>query len=152
MKQLIVFLIVLGCVFVWFGFDWASQQLEMRNPPPDQIAESADAPLEGDRSGRWPTVRKHFMEQHPVCEACGSDQDLNVHHIKPFHEYPELELEQLNLITQCREHHFLIGHDPDGPLGPRPPNWKESNPNVRADAKRIARSKRDVRYPVELAP
>ena len=58
----------------------------------------------------------------------------DVHHIVPFHQRPDLELVEDNLITLCREHHFRIGHDPDG-RGPRKPSWLESNPNVRQDAK-----------------
>lgn len=103
-------------------------------PPQDQIAEQVDAPLGADRSGKWTTVRNRFVRDNPFCEACGSDQDLNVHHVEPFHEHPELELDPSNLITLCREHHFRIGHDPDGPDGPRKPNWKLSNPRVRHDA------------------
>ena len=44
------------------------------------------------------------------------------------------KIEKPNLITLCREHHFRIGHDPDG-KGPAKPNWSASNPNVRTDAK-----------------
>lgn len=103
--------------------------------PYDQLKESVDfIEFGADRSSQWTTVRNKFVKEHPVCEACGSNENLNVHHIKPFHSNPELELEWSNLITLCREHHFYIGHDPDGPNGPLKPNWKESNPNVRRDA------------------
>jgi hypothetical protein len=65
------------------------------------------------RSGKWSTVEKHFKERHPCCEICGSQKNLQVHHIKPFHLYPELELEESNLITLCmsrQECHLLIAH------------------------------------------
>ena len=90
----------------------------------------------GERSGRWQAVRNEFVELHPRCEACGLSWDLNVHHIKPFKDHPELELDMDNLITLCREHHFRIGHDPDGPWGWRRPSWTFYNPNVREDVKR----------------
>jgi hypothetical protein len=52
-----------------------------------------------------------------------------VHHIRPFHLHPELELEQDNLITLCekRAHdcHFQVGHFM---------NWSWFNPDVRVDA------------------
>lgn len=80
------------------------------------------------RSPHWPTVRKHYIEKHPVCEACGSKEDLNVHHIVPFHNNPKLELEESNLITLCRKHHFELGHLR---------NWSNSNPNVRRDSERM---------------
>ena len=65
------------------------------------------------RSGHWPTLEKHFLEANPACVICGSKTRLNVHHKKPFHLYPELELEPSNLITLCmsrKECHLLIGH------------------------------------------
>lgn len=147
MKQLAVLLVFLLAIALVVGAHFAIDHYRSTNehtPPVDQIAESVDAPPQVDqsdgvgaeRSGRWSTVRKHYIEDHPVCEACGSSEDLNVHHVKPFHVHPELELDPENLVTLCREHHFHIGHDPDGPDGPRNPNWKLSNPNVRSDARK----------------
>jgi 5-methylcytosine-specific restriction endonuclease McrA len=73
-----------------------------------------DVGLSAKRSGQWPTVEKHFLEEHPACAACGGTERLNVHHIKPFHVFPELELDPNNLITLCmmigREDHLMIGH------------------------------------------
>ena len=115
-----------------------SNYIESQMIPPepfDQQLESIDGmTYEGPRSSEWVSVRNEFVRLHPRCEACGSGYQLNVHHIKPFHLYPELELDEGNLITLCREHHFRIGHDPDG-KGPAKPNWSASNPNVRTDAK-----------------
>ncbi len=72
-----------------------------------------DVGVDAKRSGKWPTVEKHFLEAHPSCEACGSRKRLNVHHCKPFHLDPELELDPNNLITLCmdtKECHLKIGH------------------------------------------
>ena len=82
------------------------------------------------RSSHWETVRKRHLKAFPTCAACGCDQHLQVHHIKPFHLHPELELEESNLITLCEgkgEHqcHLNIGH-----LG----NFKRENPDVVKDA------------------
>ena len=78
------------------------------------------------RSSHWPTLRRHFLFDHPSCAACGTTKDLEVHHVKPFHLHPELELAESNLITLC-EHgcHYLIGH-----LA----SWHSWNKNVREDA------------------
>lgn len=84
--------------------------------------------LNSPRSGKWPTVRKNYLAIHPRCEACGSTDNLAVHHIKPFHTHPELELDFTNLITLCYTHHFELGHHK---------NWKTVNPYVKEDAKRI---------------
>lgn len=109
--------------------------------PFDQQLESIDGmTYEGPRASEWVQVRNEFVRRHPRCEACGSAYNLNVHHIIPFHQRPDLELVEDNLITLCREHHFRIGHDPDG-KGPRKPSWLESNPNVRSDAANVRRAK-----------
>ncbi len=72
-----------------------------------------DVGVDAKRSSKWPTVEKHFKENHPTCEACGSKNRLNVHHCKPFHLDPALELDPNNLITLCmdiKECHLHIGH------------------------------------------
>lgn len=105
--------------------------------PEDQVIESVDSVTsESDRSSGWQSVRNEFVRKHPRCEACGSRWELNVHHVVPFKDRPDLELEPSNLVTLCRKHHFRIGHDPDGPWKPEKPSWLLSNPRVREDAKR----------------
>jgi hypothetical protein len=51
-----------------------------------------------------------------------------VHHIHPFHLYPNLELEPSNLLTLCETGgncHIMLGHLK---------NWKSYNLGVRKDA------------------
>lgn len=142
MKQLAIFLAFLLAVALVIAGYWVIDDAlygDPDNPPREQVVESVDesptlTDAVGGRSWKWETVRNQHVMDYPVCEACGSDENLNVHHVKPFHEHPELELDPTNLITLCREHHFRIGHDPDGP-GPKGPNWKLSNPKVWSDAK-----------------
>jgi len=68
------------------------------------------------RSPKWPGVEKAHLALHPVCERCGGKTKLNVHHIKPYHLYPTLELEPTNLITLCEQGtggvncHLAFGH------------------------------------------
>ncbi len=65
------------------------------------------------RSSGWSKVRKTHLINYPTCEACGRKRKLEVHHIRPFHLYPKLELEFSNLITLCShatECHLSIGH------------------------------------------
>lgn len=72
-----------------------------------------DVGTKAKRSSKWPTVEKHFLEQNPTCAACGGVARLNVHHCKPFHLDPELELDVNNLITLCmssKECHLHLGH------------------------------------------
>jgi 5-methylcytosine-specific restriction endonuclease McrA len=85
-----------------------------------------------DRSPQWPAVAHAHLAHEPACRVCGHrGRGLQVHHIKPFHLYPELELDPNNLITLCelkgRDHHLLIGHFDD---------WESYNPQVRTDVKR----------------
>jgi hypothetical protein len=74
------------------------------------------APLSAKRSPKWSSVRKEFLKSNPVCACCGGVKKLQVHHIKPFHTHPELELDTDNLITLCRRKkygidcHLLVGH------------------------------------------
>lgn len=110
----------------FFGPRKPAREISEEVPPAGTVA--------ADRSSKWPAVRAEHIERHPVCEACGSAANLNVHHIIPFHVNSYLELDPTNLITLCRNCHFTLGHDPDGPKGPKKPNWKEFNSHVRQDA------------------
>lgn len=84
------------------------------------------------RSSKWATVRKHHIVKNPTCAVCGGTEKAEVHHIKPFHEYPELELTPTNLITLCEsKSHGVVCHLFVGHLG----NYKNSNPEVVEDAK-----------------
>lgn len=68
------------------------------------------------RSGHWSTVRHLYLLAHPTCALCGGKDKLEVHHIRPFHTHPELELDLNNLITLCESKsygvncHLLFGH------------------------------------------
>jgi 5-methylcytosine-specific restriction protein A len=63
------------------------------------------------RSPKWNSVRKKHLENNPKCAACGKDKKLEVHHIKPVHKYPDLELDPSNLMTLCADPcHLVFGH------------------------------------------
>jgi hypothetical protein len=88
------------------------------------------APLGAKRSPKWPKVRKDFLEKNPTCAACGGTEKIEIHHLKPFHLHPELELEPSNLITLCEGKkglncHLVFGHLCD---------YKQINPDCRSDA------------------
>ncbi len=144
---------IIGASFLCLLLACLAVALRSRIPdrPLEQLAEEArsqwgletpqsDKTL-APRSSKWKTVRDAFVEKHPACEACGATEGINVHHVLPFHDRPDLELDSGNLISLCREHHWIIGHDPDGPWGPQRPNWSLSNPNVREDAAKWRASK-----------
>jgi hypothetical protein len=87
-----------------------------------------------ERSPEWNKVRKAHLKKHPACALCGSKKDVQVHHIKPFHLHPELELEPSNLITSCTSKywgfscHVKVFHGG---------NFQYENPNVLEDIKNI---------------
>jgi hypothetical protein len=69
------------------------------------------------RSPQWERVRNAFLAKVEAagggCAACSEKKRLQVHHEKPYHLHPELELEESNLIVLCmgpNECHLLIGH------------------------------------------
>lgn len=86
-------------------------------------------PLERGRSSKWPSVRADVLAKHSCCAACGTTENLEVHHKKPFHLSPELELSEDNLIVLCekpgRNCHYRLGHCF---------NWRAYNPFVVEDA------------------
>lgn len=84
------------------------------------------------RSNQWPVLRKKWLGIEPECQSCNKITKLEVHHIKPVHLYPELELNEENLITLCENPtmncHFIMGHCL---------NWLAWNKDVRFDANQI---------------
>ena len=49
------------------------------------------------RSSKWATVRKKHLQKQPICQVCGAEDNLQVHHIEPFHNDPDKELDENNL-------------------------------------------------------
>lgn len=76
------------------------------------------------RDGRWPALRRKHLKREPKCTVCGTDIELDVHHIDPVSWKPERELDEDNLMTLCRVHHYLFGHLND---------WESFNPWVEMD-------------------
>lgn len=83
------------------------------------------------RSSQWPIVRHVHLREHPTCEVCGGTDTLEVHHIRPFHLHPELELEPANLMTLCESgKNGIVCHRAIGHLG----NYKSFNVEAANDA------------------
>jgi 5-methylcytosine-specific restriction protein A len=84
------------------------------------------------RDGRWHKLRCDFLLKFPYCAICLSKKNLTVHHIKPFHLFPELELEWSNLLNVCENPglncHLYFCH-----WG----NWKDFNSQIVADVPTI---------------
>ncbi len=86
-------------------------------------------PPQPGRSPHWPHVRAVWLHSHPTCAACGGTESVEVHHKRPYHLYPALELDPTNFITLCEHQgincHFVFGH-----AG----NWHGYVPTVSDDA------------------
>ena len=95
-----------------------------------QDVSRGSAPLGKLRSPHWAATERKFKARFPDCAVCGTLKKVEVHHKKPFHLHPELELDPRNLISLCRVHHQWWGH-----LG----DWKSFNPAVEEDAHDWAR-------------
>jgi hypothetical protein len=83
--------------------------------------------IEQPRSIHWFQVRNKYLKEHNHCAFCDTTEHLEVHHIKPFHLYPELELDTDNFITLCEGNtkcHLLQGHFD---------NWRTFNSHIVAD-------------------
>ena len=85
-----------------------------------------DLSLGVKRSPKWGEVRKTHLAEHLVCARCGGKKVLEVHHKKPFHLFPELELKPENLVTLCEKMkcHFIFGHLY---------SWRSYNPEIEKD-------------------
>jgi 5-methylcytosine-specific restriction endonuclease McrA len=78
------------------------------------------------RSKGWNKIRDERIHiDGGKCRACGRKNNLQGHHIKPFHIDPALELDISNTITLCGRCHILIGHLD---------NWKSYNQQVIFDS------------------
>jgi 5-methylcytosine-specific restriction protein A len=87
--------------------------------------------LKSKRSSKWPTVRKNHLKTNPTCAVCNGSEKVEVHHIKPFHEHPELELDATNLITLCESKSYgIVCHLAVGHLG----HYRKTNEDVIKDA------------------
>ena len=98
------------------------------------------APVYGaSRSGRWPKLERDWLKLHDACAACGSTDQVSVHHKMPFHLAPERELDPANLISLCEKHgcHFSFGHNYD---------WHAYNLHVEEDARLQSRRVQQRKY------
>ncbi len=98
----------------------------------DSFAIEEGAPREIEvfcsRSGAWEKLRNDIVKKHPWCMICGKNKSLQLHHIRPFHLYPELELTEDNLRVLCQSCHLVWGH-----LG----DWKSFNLDLDKDIVKI---------------
>lgn len=58
------------------------------------------------KSKRWPALRVQVLRRDDYrCKSCGSKRHLQVDHVRPVREAPELSYAVTNLQTLCRRCH-----------------------------------------------
>lgn len=72
--------------------------------------------LKRARNKAWRELSAHIRAERGACEICGATEKLQVHHVLPKKQHPDLLLEENDLICLCARHHFLWhhGHDVEG--------------------------------------
>ena len=53
--------------------------------------------------------KKVLLRDNNTCQSCDSQEELHVHHIKSFAEYPKLRCDVSNGITLCKKCHQTKG-------------------------------------------
>lgn len=60
------------------------------------------------------SVKRQYVKEFCECAICGAQDNLEVHHVKPVHLYPELACDPSNFITLCDANnnscHKWFGH------------------------------------------
>ena len=78
-----------------------------------------------DRNPQWDNLRDECVIEQKVCQWCGTDKDLEGHHIIEFSYNPKYEMLKENIIVLCRKDHYQIGH---GGV-----SWSKGNPYVKEE-------------------
>src|SRR5689334_19957642 len=87
------------------------------------------------RSWKWAKVRDEHLAANPTCVVCGRVA-TTVHHVRPVHIAPALELDPTNFASVCDDDHWTVGHVR---------NWQRWNDNFWQVANLI---RKGVRGPV----
>ena len=111
--------------------------IEANRPPWEEVGEFSPIPFgeAAPRGHEWAKVSADFRKFNPTCAACGCDQVLAVHHVKPWRlcigpdEWKRLDPSNLVALCCCKTHqcHWREGH--------LSLSWRASNPDVKADAR-----------------
>ena len=77
----------------------------------DEWQKTQDAPgtPKESRDPRWQAASKKYLQKNRTCICCGK-KAVVTHHLKPFHLFPELEMEPSNWRAMCAPCHLIVGH------------------------------------------
>ena len=58
----------------------------------------------------WRKARAAHIAEEPMCQMCGTEKDLDVHHVFPWHLFEDLRFDRDNFVTLCTPCHIRFGH------------------------------------------
>ena len=61
--------------------------------------------LKSQRNKAWAELSLKMRTETPYCQKCGRKEHLQVHHLLPRKLYPQLVLEEWNLVVLCPRCH-----------------------------------------------
>jgi 5-methylcytosine-specific restriction endonuclease McrA len=62
------------------------------------------------RGWRWHQLSREIIKEKGKCEVCARKTDLEAHHEKPVHLFPELAFVKSYLHVLCGPCHLTFGH------------------------------------------
>lgn len=71
------------------------------------------SPARGSRKGyggTWTRLSATIRENNPLCQVCGTQPSVEVHHKVAVKADPRLKLVASNLLAVCRECHERLEH------------------------------------------
>ena len=60
------------------------------------------------KTKEWRDLSKRMLERYPVCQVCGENYSTDVHHRFPVADYPDMALDEDNLLCLCKSCHARI--------------------------------------------
>lgn len=101
-----------------FNEDCSCKEKENRNEYQRNYYQKNKETLKPLSTKRWRNLRTIIIDRdNGHCQRCAikfgiiETENLQVHHIKPRIEYPELMFEETNLITLCKTCNLQLGTD-----------------------------------------
>lgn len=108
------------------------------SPINQSINPTAKPKLSKRRHKDWPMFRYLILGKRPRCAYCGTTKKVELHHIEPYHEAPERELDPANVIPLCES--ISNCHLTQGHLG----NYMQANPTIKNDCEQYQAKKSDA--------
>ena len=79
-----------------------------------RVRQERETKSKEERDEFWHKVKGPLLDERGCCEMCGcSDRrKLQVHHILPYAEFPQLDGDFRNMMVLCQDCHFKLHRNP----------------------------------------